>query len=94
MIELLLSLTFGCGVFIAAAHVWNRAFIAPTYDVVANLTAFVSSTIASVLLHAYIAAALAAAAVACWVLLARRSAAAPSSRRTGMPGPLTHHEGT
>ena len=38
--SLLLSVTFACGVLIAVAHVLNRRFIAPGYDVVANLTAF------------------------------------------------------
>ncbi|MCW2813038.1 MAG: hypothetical protein JWN84_493, partial [Nocardioides sp.] len=33
VVSLLLSVTFGCGVLIAAAHVVNRRFIAPVYDV-------------------------------------------------------------
>ena len=50
MVSLLLSLTFACGLFIAVAHVLNHSFIAPVYDVVANLTAFTSATAASALL--------------------------------------------
>jgi hypothetical protein len=35
-----LSVTFSCGLVIALAHVLNRTFVAPGYDVVLNLTAF------------------------------------------------------
>ena len=34
--SLLLYVTFACGLLIAVAHVLNRRFIAPGYDVVAN----------------------------------------------------------
>ena len=40
MVSFLLSVTFACGVFIAVAHVVNQRFIAPVYDVAANLAAF------------------------------------------------------
>lgn len=73
MVNLLLSITFACGLFIAVAHVANRSFIAPVYDVVANLTAFASAVAASSLLHHWIPAGLSAIAVLCWLLLARRT---------------------
>lgn len=73
VVGLLLSVTFACGLFIAAAHVVNRRFIAPVYDVVANLVAFTSAFAASLLLHHWVPAALAAFAVGCWVVLAVRT---------------------
>lgn len=73
MVGLLLAVTFGCGVFIAAAHVLNRRFVAPVYDVVANLVAFVCATAASTRLGHRPSAVLSAVAVACWVLLGRRT---------------------
>ena len=36
VVSFLLSVTFACGLLIAGAHVLNRRFIAPVYDVVAN----------------------------------------------------------
>lgn len=82
---MLLSVTFGCGVVIAVAHVANRLFVAPTYDVVANLVAFVSSTAASTLLGHVVPATLSAVAVLCWLVLARRTwRADPHRRRQGM----------
>jgi hypothetical protein len=69
----LLAVTFGCGVFIAVAHVVNRPFVAPVYDVVANLVAFACATLASALLGHRVPAALSAVAVACWIVLARRT---------------------
>jgi len=72
----LLSITFGCGVVIASAHVVNRRFIAPLYDVIANLVAFSYATTASLLLHHWVPAALATLAVGCWLSLARRTYAA------------------
>jgi hypothetical protein len=65
--------TFACGVFIAVAHVINQRFIAPVYDVVANLTAFGCAIAASALLGHHVSAALSAVAVACWLVLARRT---------------------
>jgi len=82
VVGFLLSVTFACGLFIAAAHVVNRRFVAPVYDVVANLAAFVSATSASLLLHHWVPAALAAFAVGCWVSLGLRTARA---LRRGQP---------
>ena len=73
MVGFLLAVTFACGLVIAAAHVVNRRFIAPVYDVVANLVAFASATSASALLHEWLSTALAAFAVCCWLVLARRT---------------------
>ena len=73
MVSFLLSATFACGVFIAVAHVVNQRFIAPVYDVVANLTAFGCAVAVSVLLGHPIPAILASAAIACWLVLARRT---------------------
>ena len=49
-VSFLLSVTFACGLFIAVAHVMNRRFVAPVYDVAANLTAFGCAVAASSLL--------------------------------------------
>jgi len=73
MVGLLLSVTFACGVFIAVSHVVNRAFVAPVYDVAANLMAFVCAVAASVLLDHWVPAVLSAMAVMCWLVLARRT---------------------
>jgi hypothetical protein len=73
MVGLLLSITFACGVVIAVSHVVNRAFVAPIYDVIANLLAFVCAIGASVLLGHWIPATLSAIAVGCWLVLARRT---------------------
>jgi hypothetical protein len=73
VVSLLLSVTFACGVMIAVAHVINRRFIAPGYDVAANLTAFACATAASMLLAHWIPALLSAMAFACWLVLARRT---------------------
>jgi hypothetical protein len=40
VVGFLLSVTFARGLFIAVAHVLNQRFIAPVYDVAANLMAF------------------------------------------------------
>lgn len=80
MVGLLLSVTFACGLFVAAAHVVNRRFVAPVYDVVANLTAFTSAVAASALLHHWLATLLSSLAVCCWVGLGRRTAEAIRSR--------------
>lgn len=58
---------------IAVAHVLNRKFIAPVYDVVANLLAFICATTASVMLHHPVPATLSGLAIACWLVLARRT---------------------
>lgn len=73
MIAVLLSITFGCGVFIAIAHVINNKFIAPVYDVIANLVAFLCAIASSLLLEEPIPAIFASLAVACWILLAIRT---------------------
>jgi hypothetical protein len=73
MVGVLLSVTFACGLFIAVAHVLNQRFIAPVYDVVANLTAFSCAVAASVLLGHPVPATLSAVAVLCWLFLARRT---------------------
>ena len=73
MVSLLLSVTFACGVVIAVSHVINQRFVAPVYDVVANLTAFGCAVAASVLLGHWIPALLSAIAILCWTALARRT---------------------
>ena len=73
VVSFLLSVTFACGLFIAVAHVINRPFIAPVYDVVANLTAFASAVGASVLLKHFVPAALSSFAIVCWLILAKRT---------------------
>lgn len=82
MVGVLLAVTFACGLVIAAAHVLNRRFIAPAYDVLANLTAFVCAAAASSLLHQWVSAGFAAFAVACWLVLARRTV---NAYRAGEP---------
>lgn len=83
----LLSVTFACGVVIAVAHVVNVRFVAPVYDVAANLVAFVSAVAASAMLGHWIPAGLSSLAVACWLLLARRTWRALRNRdaATGQP---------
>lgn len=76
--SLLLSVTFACGVVIALAHVLNRAFIAPVYDVLLNLTAFAAAVGSSVLLDEWVPACLSALAIVCWLALARRTLLARS----------------
>jgi len=73
VVNLFLSITFACGLIIALAHVVNRNFIAPVYDVLANLTAFASAVAASGLLGHWIPATLSAVAFLCWLVLARRT---------------------
>jgi hypothetical protein len=73
VVSILLSVTFACGLVIAVAHVLNRRFVAPVYDVAANLTAFGCAVAASVLLGHWMPALLSAFAIACWLLLARRT---------------------
>jgi ABC-type dipeptide/oligopeptide/nickel transport system permease subunit len=73
VVGFLLSVTFACGLFIAVAHVLNQRFIAPIYDVVANLTAFGCAVAASALLGHPVPATLSAIAIVCWLVLARRT---------------------
>ena len=73
MVSFLLSVTFACGLFIAVAHVMNQRFIAPVYDVAANLTAFGCAVAASTLLGHPVPAMLSAGAILCWLVLARRT---------------------
>lgn len=80
MVGALLSITFACGVVIAVSHVLNRSFVAPTYDVVANLVAFVCAASASALLGHWVPVALSVSAVLCWLILARRTGMALRSR--------------
>jgi hypothetical protein len=74
--------TFACGLFIAVAHVMNQQFIAPPYDVAANLTAFACAVAASSLLGHPAPAVLSAVAIVCWLVLARRTLL-DRRRRTG-----------
>jgi hypothetical protein len=80
VIGFLLSVSFACGLLIAAAHVLNRRFVAPVYDVAANLIAFGCAVAASLLLGHWIPALLSAIAILCWLVLARRTMLA---RRAG-----------
>jgi hypothetical protein len=73
VVSLLLSVTFACGLVIAVAHVINRPFVAPVYDVVANLVAFACAMAASLLLGHWTPALLSAVAAICWMVLARRT---------------------
>lgn len=73
MVSLLLSVTFACGVVIAVAHVVNQSFIAPVYDVLANLVAFGCALAASLLLDHWVPAMFTALAIICWLVLARRT---------------------
>ena len=73
MVGTLLSVTFACGLLIAVAHVLNRSFVAPVYDVLANLTAFGCAVAASSLLGHWVAAGLSGVAIVCWLVLARRT---------------------
>lgn len=73
MVGFLLSVTFSCGLVIAVAHVLNRRFIAPVYDVIANLLAFVCAVVASLLLAHWTPAFLSGIAIVCWLVLARRT---------------------
>lgn len=74
MVSFLLSVTFACGLVIAVAHILNRPFIAPVYDVLANLASFGCAAAASLLLGHWLPAVLAAIAIFCWLVLARRTA--------------------
>ena len=92
VVSFLLSVTFACGVVIAVAHVINTRFIAPVYDVVANLIAFVSAVAASVMLGHWIPAGLSSLAVVCWLGLARRTWRALRNRDAAPAGePVSAH---
>jgi hypothetical protein len=73
MVSLLLSVTFACGLVVAVSHVINHRFVAPVYDVVANLTAFACAVAASLLLRHWVPALLSSIAFLCWLALARRT---------------------
>lgn len=73
MVSFLLAVTFACGLVIAVAHVLNKSFVAPAYDVAANLTAFGCAVAASLLLGHRTPAVLSAVAIAFWLVLARRT---------------------
>jgi len=85
VVGLLLTVTFACGVLIAVAHVVNQRFIAPVYDVVANLTAFGCAVGASVLLGHPVPAILSGVAILCWLVLARRTVLNRRARREEEP---------
>ena len=82
VVSFLLSVTFACGLVIAVAHVINRRFVAPGYDVAANLTAFACAAAASLLLHHWAPAVLSAFAFVCWLGLARRTVRAARAKHT------------
>ena len=82
MVNALLSVTFACGLLIAVAHVLNRSFVAPVYDVAANLLAFACAVASSLLLGHRAPALLSAVAAACWLVLARRTLLARRQRAT------------
>jgi hypothetical protein len=84
VVSFLLSVTFACGVVIAVAHVVNRRFVAPVYDVVANLTAFACAVAASVLLDHVLPAVLSGFAFVCWLVLARRTVLDRRERRAAI----------
>jgi hypothetical protein len=85
VVNFLLTVTFACGVVIAVAHVVNRRFVAPVYDVLANLTAFGCAVGASVLLGHPVPAILSGLAIACWLVLARRTVLDRRERRGEEP---------
>jgi hypothetical protein len=85
MVAFLLTVTFACGVVIAGAHVMNQRFVAPVYDVVANLTAFACAVGASVLLGHLVPAILSGVAIVCWLVLARRTVLDRRERREEEP---------
>lgn len=85
MVAVLLSVTFACGLFIAVAHVLNQRFVAPAYDVAANLTAFASATGASFLLGNWLPALLSIGAIGCWLVLGRRTVRTRRIERASAP---------
>ena len=91
VVSLLLSVTFACGLVVATAHVVNRRFVAPVYDVVANLTSFACATAASSLLGHWIPSLLSAVAVLCWLALARRTLLARRDEAATEEVPAVQH---
>lgn len=91
VVSILLSVTFACGLFIAGAHVVNRRFVAPVYDVVANLLAFGCATVASLLLSHWTPAALSSFAIVCWLILARRTMLDIAARKAAESARHTTH---
>ncbi len=89
MVSSLLGVTFACGLLIAVAHVLNKSFVAPVYDVALNLTAFTCAVAASLLLGHQVPAVLSAVAIACWLVLARRTVLARRGvrRESGLDAP-------
>jgi hypothetical protein len=85
VVSFLLSVTFACGLLIAVAHVMNQRFIAPVYDVGANLTAFGCAVGASILLGHPVPAILSGVAILCWLVLARRTVLDRRERRDEDP---------
>jgi hypothetical protein len=85
VVSVLLSVTFACGVLIAVAHVANQRFVAPVYDVAANLTAFGCAIGASILLGHPVPAILSGLAVLCWLVLSRRTFLDRRERRDEEP---------
>jgi hypothetical protein len=93
VVSFLLSVTFSCGLVIAISHVINRRFVAPVYDVAANLLAFGCAVAASLLLGHWLPAVLSAIAILCWLALARRTMSDATKidpqRAGGTPAPGT-----
>jgi hypothetical protein len=85
VVSVLLSATFACGLLIAVAHVMNQRFVAPVYDVAANLTAFGCAVGASILLGHPVPAILSGVAILCWLVLARRTILDRRDRRDTEP---------
>ena len=73
VVSFLLSVTFACGVVIAVSHVVNRPFVAPVYDVVANLVAFACAVAASAILRHLVPTAFSTVALGCCVVMVRQS---------------------
>lgn len=73
LVTTLLSITFACGLIIAALHVMNKLFIAPYYDVVLNLAAFSAATASNALLGQLLPALLSGCAVLAWIWLGLRT---------------------
>jgi hypothetical protein len=94
VVSFLLSVTFACGVVIAISHVINRRFVAPVYDVMANLTAFACAVAASLLLGHWVPALLSAIAITCWLILARRTVRDRRRHLGGSPAVITPRRDT
>jgi hypothetical protein len=94
VVGVLLSVTFACGLFIAVAHVMNQRFVAPVYDVAANLTAFGCAVAASSLLGHPVPAMFSAVAILCWLVLARRTILDRRRRRSEDKGEASPSTGS